>query len=260
MQLLRLLSSDWSKTKRTAVRTVTFAALLLFPLALLVYYSGSARTADLPGRIHEAYYQAGCILLPVAAGLLGGLLAAQEEQAGHFNGWLGQAAPRAQIYLSKLLLLLCLMAVILFGSLLVLLLGMKLVLQLDQIGTGAFILSGALALAGSLVLGSLHIYLAFAYGLGASVGAGGAGFLVAAIIGTTSIGDKIWPYIPWAWPSRLAWLPSVRMAGSLPDGLPENWLLRYSLQGLIPAAGLFLLATLCSILWFSRWEGRVSYE
>ncbi|MCE3200167.1 lantibiotic immunity ABC transporter MutG family permease subunit [Paenibacillus sonchi] len=260
--LLRLLSSDWLKTKRTPVRWLTGAAILGYPALLLWYFARPARTAELPYEIHQAFFQSASIILPVGIGLLAGLLAAQEENAGHFNGLLGQSAPRTLIYLSKLLQLVMLVTVFLFGSMLVLLSGMRYLLHIEQPGIGIFMLSGLLALAGSLALCVLHLFLALAYGLGASVGAGGAGLLVAAIIGTTSIGDAIWPCVPWSWPARLAGLPALAMPGlTLPEGFTLSGFLRDQLfRGLVPACAVFMLAAVCSILWFCRWEGRKSYE
>ncbi|OKP83177.1 hypothetical protein A3842_09250 [Paenibacillus sp. P3E] len=260
--LLRLMASDWLKTKRTPVRWLTGMAVLGYPALLLWYFARPVRTSELPYEIHHSFFQSASIVLPVGIGLLAGLLAAQEENAGHFNGLLGQSAPRTLIYLGKLLQLILLVAVFLFGSMLVLLPGMRYILQLEHPGAGIFLLSGLLALAGSLALCVLHLYLALAFGLGASVGAGGAGLLVAAIIGTTSIGDAIWPYVPWSWPARLAGLPGLAMPGvSLPDGFQLSGFLRDNLvRGLVPACMVFMLVTACSILWFCRWEGRDSYE
>ncbi|MNW64329.1 hypothetical protein D3C74_426070 [compost metagenome] len=139
---------------------------------------------------------------------------------------------------------------------------MRYLLHIGQPGTGIFMLSGLLALAGSLALCVLHLFLALAFGLGASVGAGGAGLLVAAIIGTTSIGEAIWPCVPWSWPARLAGLPALAMPGlPLPEGFALSRFLQDELiRGLVPACMVFLLASVCSILWFCRWEGRKSYE
>ncbi|MHA6529691.1 lantibiotic immunity ABC transporter MutG family permease subunit [Paenibacillus sp. BAC0078] len=253
--LLRLVSSDWLKTKRTPIRLLTVAAILGYPALLLWYFARPARTAELPYVIHQTFFDSVSIVLPIGTGLLAGLLAAQEENAGHFNGLLGQNASRTLIYISKLLLLVMLVAVFLFGSMLLLLLGMRYILHLEQPGVEMFLISGLLALAGSLAVCTFHLFLALAYGLGASIGAGGAGLLVAAIIGTTSVGDAIWPYVPWSWPARLAGFPAAAMPGNplslLQDGL---------LQGLVPACMVFLIAAVCSILWFCRWEGRKSYE
>lgn len=257
--LLRLLSSDWLKTKRTPLRWLTAAVTLGFPSLFLWYYSGSARTAALPGEIHEAFFQAVSILLPVGIGLLAGLLATSEENAGDFNGLLSQNAPRAMIYLSKLALLLMLVFTILSGSILILLAGMHVVLQLQMPYLQEFMLSGILAFAGTLALCVLHLFLSLAWGLGASLAAGGAGLLIAAIIGTTSIGDAIWQAVPWSWPARLAQIPVSLKPGARPlEGIAR--MSEEMLKGLFPACAVFLLVAACSILWFCRWEGRKSYE
>lgn len=92
--------------------------------------------------------------------------------------------------------------------------------------------------------------------MGASVAVGGAGFLIAAVCGVTSAGDRIWRFLPWAWPARLSQIPEVLLnnAGRSQNLWSEVW------HGVLPATLLFLLFAAYVILWFDRWEGRKSYE
>lgn len=92
MTLLRILSSDWLKTKRTAVRIIIMAAPVAYALVFLLYFGTFAQTSKMQYNIHEAFFQSGTIFLPMAAGLFAGLLCSQEEHAGNFNGMLIQAS------------------------------------------------------------------------------------------------------------------------------------------------------------------------
>lgn len=262
MILFHLLSSDWLKTKHTAIRLIVIAAPLLYALAMLAYFYNFRIAADIQSKIYEVFFQAGTIFLPILIGLLAGLLCAQEEHAGNFNSMLGQAAPRFLIYFAKLLQLALLSAAVLFGAIFILLLGMNLVLRIEHIEYGLFLQGGALALIGVLSLLPLHLFLSLGYGQGASIGAGGAGFLIAGIIGTTTIGDAIWQFVPWAWPIRLSWLPMIFMPGiQLPENIvPSTFYLQQMVKGLVPSIAVFIFFTVCSIIWFYRWEGRKSYE
>lgn len=262
MTLLRVLSSDCLKTKRTAIRLIAAASPVAYALAMLWYLGHFTQTQDLQYKIHEVFFQAGTIFLPIVVGLLAGLICAQEEHAGNFNGMMGQMVPKALIYISKLLLLTMLVIVITFSSIFILLLGMKLLLHIGNIRVELFLLSGFLTIAGSLTLCSIHLFLGLAYGLGTSISVGGAGFLIAAILGATSVGDTIWQFMPWAWPVRLSWLPAIFMPGvHLPDNIMQpQFFLQQTAKGLVPAITVFIFVTVCSILWFYRWEGRKSYE
>lgn len=262
MTLFRILSSDWLKTKRTAVRLMIIAAPVVYALLMILYFGHYQRTSDLQYKIYEVFFQVWTILLPIAAGLLAGLMCSQEEHAGNFNGILGETVPRAQIYISKLLMLIIMTTADIFASTCILLFGMKAVLHISDIQIGLFLEGALLAVAGSLILYALHLFLGFAYGLGASIAAGGAGFLIAAIFGATTVGNRVWQFVPWAWPVRLSWIPEVFMPGiNLPDSIvPSEFFSQQALKGLVPSILVFILVTICSIIWFYRWEGRKTYE
>ncbi|GED17917.1 lantibiotic immunity ABC transporter MutG family permease subunit [Aneurinibacillus migulanus] len=262
MTLFRVLSSDWLKTKRTAVRLIIFAAPVAYAFLLIWYFGNYKQTPDLQSKIYEAFFQMRTALLPVSAGLLAGFMGVQEEHAGNFNGILGQTVPRAQVYISKLLMLILMTTADMFISTFILLVGMEYVLHISMIQVGLFVEGMLLAVTGSLFLYTFHLFLGFAYGLGASIAAGGAGFLIAAIIGTTTVGDRIWQFVPWAWSVRLSQLPEVFMPGlQLPDSIiASDYFTQLAVKGLVPAIATFILVTVCGTIWFFRWEGRKAYE
>lgn len=245
MDIWRLIRADWLKTRRTPIRWVVFALPVGYALTLLWYFSTFRVTPELPSKVYEAFFEAWCVSLPLIYGLLTGLMGLQEEQAGGFRVLLGIPSARIRIYGSKLLLLIG----VAFGSPLVsatiVVLGMKFGMGVENIHAEVFYVGALLSAAGSMALGACHLWLGFAFGFGASVGVGGAGFLTAAIIGVTSVGDGIWGAVPWAWPVRLAMHPLASV------DLPK---------GLLYACSLFAVVTVLSLLWFQRWEGRKREE
>src|SRR5690606_41457400 len=82
-----------------------------------------------------------------------------------------------------------------------LILGFKLI-QDVLIAWPIFLTATLMALVGSLPLSAIHYWISFSWGFGPSIGVGGVGLLIAALM-ATSIGDTIWPYVPCAWPVRL---------------------------------------------------------
>ena len=56
---------------------------------------------------------------------------------------------------------------------------------------------------------AIHLIISFIFGMGASIGAGICGFLVATFIGTTAIGDNIWMFIPWSYPVKMSMIPYI---------------------------------------------------
>jgi len=245
LTLLRLMRADWLKTRRTPLRLAVLAAPAAYALLLLLYYANRRVTPELARDIPVAFAEGWSAMLPLAAGLLAGLLILQEEHAGNFSAMLGSTAPRRAVYAARLLQLALIHAGSVLCSVTLLLLGMKAWLGIPAPDIGLFYASALLAAAGALPLIALHLWLGLAAGWGASAGAGGAGLLIAAIVGATGVGDRIWLFVPWAWPVRLSLMPLA------PDP-PADALIR----GLALSLTAFVLLAAGGALWFCRWEGR----
>ncbi|CAB1245613.1 ABC-2 type transport system permease protein [Ruminococcaceae bacterium BL-6] len=250
--MLRILSSDWLKTKRTAYRTISFLLPPSVAVVALWYLSVHRRTAAFQANAYVLFFDLWTILIPILAGLLAGILCSQEEQAGHFNGLLGVSIPRVSIFTGKLLLLILTTAATLFVSLILFVGGLAFLLHVSGLRTAVFLEGALLTVLGSLFLCVLHLWLSFAFGMGASVSVGGAGFLIAAICGLTSAGNRIWRFLPWTWPARLSQIPVPFSHFESSSG--GDW------AGMLPAILLFVLSLICAFVWFNRWEGRRSYE
>lgn len=254
--MLRILASDWLKTKRTAYRTIAFLLPSAVALVSLWYLSAHRRTQAFQANAYALFFDLWTIMVPLLVGLLAGLLGSQEEQAGNFNGLLSASVPRVSIFSGKLWLLILTTAAGLFASVLLYCAGLASFLHVSHLHVAVFLEGALFTILGSLALYVLHLWLGFAFGLGASVSAGGAGFLIAVICGVTSAGDRIWHFLPWAWPARLAAIPGALL---IPSGRPQNPGPEIG-RGVLPAVLLFLLAAVCAVVWFDRWEGRRSYE
>jgi ABC-2 type transport system permease protein len=245
LTMLRLMRADWLKTRRTPLRLAILAAPAAYAVMLLLYFANRRVTPELPRDMLAAFAEGWTALLPLVIGLLAGLFALQEEHAGNFSALLGSTAPRPAVYAARLLQL----ALIHTGSVLcavtLLRLGMMLRPGIPVPDAGMFCACALLAAAGALPLIALHQWLALAAGWGASVGAGGAGLLIGAIVGATAVGDRVWPFVPWAWPVRLSMLP-------LAPHPPTVMLIRALAFSLIA----FALLAAGGTAWFNRWEGR----
>ncbi|WP_287022094.1 lantibiotic immunity ABC transporter MutG family permease subunit [Cohnella sp.] len=262
MPILRLLASDWLKTKRTAVRWLILAVPVLYASFLLWYFSSFRPGEELQLRIYNVFFELTAVLLPLWIAVISGFLSLQEEHAGQFCGILSVPLPRPHIYLGKLLLLLLAVAFGTFAATALLVLGMRFGLQIPNIQAGLFFSGALLTFAGALFLIGLHLMLGLALGLGASVGAGGAGFLMAGIIGATNVGDAIWPFVPWAWPVRLSVIPAVHLPGfQASDTSAFEWTAaRQAAAGLLPALVSFAAVVAIGVIWFHKWEGRKHQE
>jgi ABC-2 type transport system permease protein len=254
---LRLLRADWLKLRRSVVFWTAVAIPLGYAGILIAYFGTDPASADAAAHRFRGFIEGWSVLLPLVIGLWSGLIAMQEEQAGQFAGMLGTAAARPLVYLGKLTLL----AVMTVA-------GTGLAAACFLLGGGFFADMNAELAAivaagvGSVCLGSLflvaaHLFVSFAAGLGAVIGLGAFGSLVAAIVGSTVIGDALWPWVPWAWGTRMTLVSWLSM--TVPDAEPYGSVLRAAWrEGAVRSVAATAAAVLGSLLWFQRWEGRRS--
>lgn len=257
---MTILQSEWLKTKRTPLRPLAVGLPLLYAALILWYFSRWDITPERQLSLFLAFFEGWTVLMiPVGIGVAAGYMAHQEEEAGHFRGILGSPRPRSHLFSGKLIILLLLISVATLAATTFLILGFKLVMDV-LIAWPIFLLATLMALVGSMPLLILHYWIGYVWGYGPSVGIGGAGLLIAALT-ATSIGDTVWPFIPWAWPVRLALLPGAYLAylpgmDSPPELIASGEILHQTFQGLIASTLTFFILLTGAILWFNRWEGR----
>jgi len=262
LSFLQVLSSEWIKTKRTAIRLIVFVTPIVYPVCMLWYFSKYSNPSSWQIKIYSGFFEVLTVSIPIIVSLLTGLISFQEEKSGNFIGLLAEPVSRAKLYMSKLVLLILSAIMDIFLATFLMLLGMSYILHVDDVHYGLFWQGALLSVIGSLFLFSMHIFISFAYGMGASIAIGGGGFLISAIIGATVVGDDMWPFIPWAWAVRLAKIPILLMPeAKLANGIqPSELFLQELMKGMIPAIICFVFATIGGIIWFNRWEGNKSYE
>ncbi len=103
-----------------------------------------------------------------------------------------------------------------------------------------------LVLLSNLFLYFIHVPIAFKFGFSVSILSGIAGTILAGYY-ENYIGDKIWPAIPWEWGVRF---------------LKDFFDLAYGsvIPGVISLIIITSVVLVLTILWYSRWEGRVIQE
>lgn len=254
-----MLSAEWLKIRHSALKRLVFLAPVGYALCML-WYCGCFTNHPRPlSDIHEVFYQAGCIALPLAVALLAGLLCAAEETAGNYGGCLQSPVSRGTIYLSKLISLLVLLVILVGGAVLI----MSAALALGHAPLGElkfFLQGGAYALLGAVPIAILQLYISLAFGTGASLGVGGAGLLISAIMGTTTIGNTVWPYVPWTWAARLSDMPVVNYEDvRLPAHIEHSFRMQMT-SGAVPLMLTMAVGLLISLVWFGHFSGRKSAD
>lgn len=246
INLIRCMQSDFHKFRHSALLLIHILLPSAASLLFLAYYSVSPwKTED---KI-SGYFEFISTAFPFIIGLICSMAIEQERQAGNFQVILCVIKSRTITYLSKLLVLLLLgtcsvaLAIGIFGT-------------VFQNAAPFFYLKAAGAIfVSSVFLYILHLFLSFQYGKGASIGLGIVESLTSALM-LTGLGDGKWYFIPCAWGARIG------------DCLVYGWQNPVNsatvnatiVKGIIIAVTTAVVALLISLIWFSNWEGRASYD
>lgn len=245
--LVRSICSDFYKWKRTPILWLHIIMPLAGAFAFLWYFSITGNNNPL--RKISVFLEVLCIVFPLLIGLLCGMTAAQEEQAGNYQVILSGTKSRTIAYMSKVLLLLLLSA-------------FSVALAIGVFAVGfydaprqIYIRASLAAWGGSIFLYILHLFISFRFGHGASIGLGVFGTLISALM-LTGLGDRIWHWIPWGWSERLC--DDLIFIVQNPY---ETVLAATDMQyGILVCFFVTFLSLVASLLWFRHWEGFRSNE
>jgi lantibiotic transport system permease protein len=255
---LRILKSEWLKTKRSPGRWMIFIIPVLTAMIFIWYFSKLTLSNDIQVKIYQSFFEFWtALVIPVSTGVLAGLIVQQEEFAGNFIALLGSPFSRTSHYLGKLVILILQTIVSSMSAVFSLLCGLKLFLEID-VPYSHFLLAVLTTEAGLLPLLALHLWIGMAYGFGAAIGLGSGGVILAALVGATSLGNKIWPFVPWAWPVRLSLMPGHFFPGmDLPTSITSlTFFWHQTLMSVVLSALLFVFLVTGGCIWFNKWEGR----
>ena len=223
MIILREFSSNFIKLKRTPLLLLHFLTPIVITFLFLYYYTIAGYRIIADVRVFFIILQ---MCYPIFIGISVSAFTQLERNINAIQNTLGLVESRISMYLGKLLFILFLSAINLILYELCFYIGVNLFLDMD-----AF---------------SLNLSVAFRFGSTVSVLLGIAGTILAGYF-QTAIGDKIWPIIPWEC--------SIRFLENY-----FNFLNSPIISGIISMIILTSIILILSILWFNRWEGRMTQE
>lgn len=258
---MRFLLAEWQKSKHHPIRWLLFLMPVLYGAFLIFYLTGNQNIARESVAVFQLFIETWCVLVfPLFIGTVSASMVQEEEKAGHFVGFLSHPSSRSHLIIGKVFTLfivsflsLCLAFVTYFV--------MAQVFLKLSLAWPIYLLSMVLIILSSIPLIILHIWLSFAYGVGASIGLSIFGVLNAALIGATSLGEKVWFIDLWAIPVRLskAVYPYLQFTRDMlqPPVEITSGMIHYTVfTGLLATIILSIGLGLGSIFWFNRWEGK----
>lgn len=243
MTILREFISNFIKLKRTPILLLHLLPPIVITLLFLCYYTIVGYRIITDVRVFFVILQ---ICYPIFISIVVSVFTHLDRNINGIQNTLGLVNSRISIYLGKLLFILFLSAINLIMYELCFYIGINLFLDTNVAPLNSYIGIFQIFLFSNLFLYSLHLSIAFRFGSSVSVLLGIAGTILSGYF-ETAIGDKIWPIIPWECSVRF--LENYFNFSSTPI-----------ISGIISMIILTSIVLILSILWFNRWEGKITQE
>lgn len=243
MTIIREFISNFTKIKRTPIILLHLLLPIVVTTLFLVYYAFAGYHIIPDMRLFFVIIQIG---YPIFVSIVVPIFIHLDRNINNIQNALGLVESRRSVYLGKLLFLLFLSAISMIIYELCFYVGVHFFLDISITHFGSYLVLFYIFLFSNLFLYLLHVPIAFRFGSSISVLSGISGTILAGFF-ENAIGDKIWPIIPWEWGVRF--LKNYFDFSSTPISL-----------GIISLTMVTSIVLVLSLLWFSRWEGKVIQE
>ena len=246
--LMQYLKADFIKTKRLSLRMAHILVPIGAAVLFIAYYTYSPWSEYVKINV---FYQVLGMALPVLIGVFCSILSEQEHSAGAFQSML-MVQKKFVPFLSKLIVLLLfelgalLLASTLFGV------GFRFALNNYLVPIRFYFLLSFILMVSSIILYILHLFLAFHFNKGVSIGLGIVESLVSALF-LTDMGKYAWKYVPASWPARMSTTFLSVYTGDAAAGVTLHTMIPVCAVSTVIAIGLY-------IFWASRWEGTKTLD
>ena len=162
--MIRLILVEWIKTKRTAIRWITFLLPVLISGCIIGYTVVHGRYNYFEMNIFKTFFEALAIfIVPPGVSILTAQVVYEEELAGGFNMFLSEKFPRYKLYLSKFCIMNIILITVVFLTTAMFFIGTAVFLP-EILKISAFFIIGAiLTILGTLPIIAIHLWLSFSY-------------------------------------------------------------------------------------------------
>lgn len=247
-QFYRCFLAEFKKRRRSLFLFLHLGVPLVFPVALVMYFLS---------RNHSIRSEASYLLFfeligvgtPVIISIICGIVADSENEAGHFQNMLGVIQSKTISFTSQIAMMIFSYSAAIFLTIFIYTLSLKFLVGADEVSYTLYYLTGIIFTGTSVFQYVLYQVIGYKYGIGISSLCGFGGLIIAAL-SLTSIGDKVWAFLPWAWANRFSeYVTDVTFSG-------DPMLVMGGYSFLILTIGMLVL----SIVWINQWTGRKSTD
>lgn len=232
------------KLHRSMLLYLHLAALIIFPLLIGVYY-GSRKNLTTSANMVDMFNTILALISPLAISIVVSVVFDREEKAGNFQNWLTQPMSKGKTIMGQLIYYWLLYVIEVIGTNLIYYLVLTAVYHVTGISfLKLFSLSIVFAVLGFLQYEFAEL-VSLKWNIGGSLILGFFGSVIS-MLGVTSLFDLVWPFIPWAWQSRLTvfWRLNI----------PADYVKMATLFYLVPVILTAILSWLI-FRYFNHWQG-----
>lgn len=232
------------KLHRSMLLYLHLAALIIFPLLIGVYY-GSRKNLTTSANMVDMFNTILALISPLAISIVVSVVFDREEKAGNFQNWLTQPMSKGKTIMGQLIYYWLLYVIEVIGTNLIYYLVLTAFYHVTGISfLKLFSLSIVFAVLGFLQYEFAEL-VSLKWNIGGSLILGFFGSVIS-MLGVTSLFDLVWPFIPWAWQSRLTvfWRLNI----------PADYVKMATLSYLVPVILTAILSWLI-FRYFNHWQG-----
>lgn len=250
LQFNRCLLSEFKKRKRSLFLLLHMCIPLILPGALVMYFLSRNDLIS-----SEASYAIFLELIgigtPTIISIICGMVADSESEAGNFRNMLGIIQSKSISFVSQTTMMIFSYSVAIILTISIYTLALKYLVGVNEVHFTLYYLTGIIFSITSAFQYFFYQVIGYRYGIGICSICGFGGVIIVAL-SLTTIGDRVWGFLPWAWANRFSEYVMDYLNTADLDLFSNPMLVTGGYSFLILTIGLIILC----IVWINRWTGR----
>ncbi|WP_025027858.1 lantibiotic immunity ABC transporter MutG family permease subunit [Caldalkalibacillus mannanilyticus] len=248
-QAIRCFKAEFKKRKRSLFLYIHLFVPITLSGVLVMYILARNGGISLQSS-YTMFFELIGVGTPVIISIICGIVADTENEAGNFQNILGVIQNKTIAFLSQVSMMILSYFFAILLTIFTYIIALKYIVGIGDVQISLYLLTGFIFAVSVSFQYFFYLVIGYNYGIGMCSISGFAGLIIAAL-SLTSIGDKVWVYLPWSWPSRFTefFLESSSM---IPITDYDKGLFKSS----IIACVITIIVILLSIYWFNNWYGR----
>lgn len=250
LQFYRCLRGEFKKRKRSLFPLLHLGTPFIFPSILIIFFL--SRDVLISAEVgYLIFFELIGVATPIIISIICGIVAESENEAGHFQNIRGLIQSKTLSVISQTVMMIFSYSAALFLAISIYTVALKLLVGIDEVNFTLYYLTGIIFTITSCFQYFFYQVIGYRYGIGICSICGFGGVIIVAL-SLTTIGDKVWGFLPWAWANRFS--EYVIGYWKMTDiTLTSNSMLVMGIYSfLILTTGMILL----SVVWVNNWSGR----